>query len=160
MPVLLRVSFQSDAFSAQVDEALRELEGRREDMHADIGEYLVLAVDDRFREERAPDGTAWAPLSPATLLTKKGKKILQEKGNRGGLRGSINYRATEDEVRIGSAKKYARVHQVGIGRRSSVRTGRVMPAIPARPYLGISEVDREEVRAIMAEHLADWLGGV
>lgn len=37
---------------------------------ADIGEHLLNVHKDRFDEQRAPDGTPWAPLSPETLARK------------------------------------------------------------------------------------------
>lgn len=148
------------------------------DLHADIGEHLLNATDERFEAERAPDGTAWAPLSPATLVsqfegrgkTKKAfkqrtrggefqvtagfgrfleqKKILQDKGVRGGLRGDVSYLAEDGRVEVGFSRVYGRIHQLGgeAGRKSAPVT------IPARPILGLSDDDE----VVIADIIRRW----
>jgi phage virion morphogenesis protein len=111
---------------------------------ADIGEYMLRQTDNRFRNEEAPDGTPWAPLATATLERKarrgKIRKILQEEGN---LRTTLSYRASAQEVELGSIQPYSTYHQFGTSR------------MVARPFLGVSDEDREEIEAIVA----DWVQG-
>lgn len=151
------------------------------DLHADLGEHLLNATDDRFEAERAPDGTPWAPLSPATLVAQyeargrrrkaakrgaggalvptagfaryaAGKKILQEMGRRGGLRGTLAYRAADGEVALGSNRVYARIHQLG----GTAGRGVVLPA---RPFLGVSDDDRRAIAGIVVRWLRERVGG-
>lgn len=149
------------------------------DLHADLGEHLLNVTDERFEAERAPNGTPWAPLSPATLVAQyeargtrrraaktvrgqrvptagfaryvAGKKILQEMGRRGGLRGTVAYRAADGEVALGSNKVYARIHQMG----GTAGRGVVLPA---RPYLGVSDDDRPALARIVARWLEERVG--
>ena len=72
----------------------------------------------------------------------------------GQLRDSIEKRATNDEVMVGSNVAYARIHQMGgmAGRGKSVE-------LPARPFLGVSEQDAEDIREMVGDFLADALTG-
>ncbi len=144
-----------------------------------IGEMLVSSTIQRFEDEEGPDGKAWEPSIRATpsedtrapvrrgkdgrLLKGSGKKI---KGRKGGktltdtaqLRKSIEHRATGDEVTVGSLTgsnlKYARIHQMG------GRAGRGLSVdLPARPYLGVSKQDAEDIREMVGDFLADALTG-
>ncbi|HET6569097.1 MAG TPA: phage virion morphogenesis protein [Rhodothermales bacterium] len=92
MSITLRYTVDDSEFKA----ATERLKGRAINLKPILkvtGEYMLLQVDDRFKGEHDPDGKPWQPLAAATLRRKKGKKILQESGNRGGLRGSITYKA-------------------------------------------------------------------
>ncbi len=91
--------------------------------------------------------------------------------NDGHLRDSIEYAATDDKVMVGSNLPYALIHQEGgiikpkNGKylRFKGRSGNDVfvreVIIPARPYIGVSRVDMEEVRAILSDFLAGALRG-
>lgn len=140
-----------------------------------IGEMMVSSTLQRFEDEEGPDGKAWKPSIRATpsedtrapvrrgkdgrLLKGSGRKIKGRKGgktltNMGQLRDSIEKRATNDEVMVGSNVAYARIHQMGgmAGRGKSVE-------LPARPFLGVSEQDAEDIREMVGDFLADALTG-
>lgn len=110
----------------------------------DFGEYMLRVQHDRFSRETGPEGK-WKALSPVTLKTKKHHKILTESGD---LRGSINYRAAARRFAIGTNKIYGAIHQFG---------GKAGPGhrvtIPARPYLGFTMTDIEELKALVKDHL-------
>ena len=165
------------------------------DLHQDIGEHLINSTDERFVAQKAPDGAPWAPLSPATLVSgyrkkRKGnkpfkrsrgggseqtagfsryvanKKILQEQGIRGGLRGSINYRADDGSVVLGANKVYAAAQHFGLGERSSVSItkrgstpGRGFGKLPARPFVGVSDEDERVIADIVRRWIADQVMG-
>lgn len=114
----------------------------------DIGEYLQLAHDDRFREEVAPDGTPWAPLSPRYRRRKRrnADKILMLDGF---LRDLLRYREDGQTLEFGTARPYGATHQFGDPDRN----------IPARPFLGISDDDEIEILAILRDHLAEAVDG-
>ena len=114
----------------------------------EIGEALVSSTVERFSSSTAPDGTPWEPSQRAE---REGGKTLVDSGR---LRSSIGYEASSAHVAVGSNVEYARIHQLGgkAGRNHSV-------TLPARPYLGFSDEDIEEARAILRGHLAAILGG-
>lgn len=138
-----------------------------------IGEYLVQATEERFRTETDPDGNKWPEVSDATRKKKKHPKVLTESGQ---LRQSINYRASGNEVVVGTNKPYAAAMQFGFdGPVQIPRHKRLMkqvygkalrfpvwaeiPAhtiqqhIPAREFLGVSEADRREILGIIEDHI-------
>jgi len=103
-----------------------------------LGEYLLDSTRARFGPQQAPDGTPWAALAPRTSARKKHNpsKILTE---RGFLRKNLRYQVlSKTTVQVGSNLEYAATHQYG-------RAG-----IPARPFLGLSPKDHQEIRAIIA----------
>lgn len=118
------------------------------DAMAEVGEAMVSSTVERFDTSKAPDGTGWEPSQRAL---KEGGKTLVDSGS---LRGSIGYEASASNLVVGSNKVYARIHQMGgrTGRKHAVE-------MPERPYLGFSEDDIKEARAILASHLVDVLGG-
>jgi phage virion morphogenesis protein len=76
-----------------------------------MGELLLESTRQRIRNEGpAPDGEPWQPLSPAYLLTKKGKGMLRESNS---LIETLCWQLTDDGVAIGSNKPYAAIHQLG-----------------------------------------------
>lgn len=121
-----------------------------------IGEYLVRVTRDRFADERAPDGTPWQPLSETTRRRKRRNKdrILTESG---ALGMQIVYRAGPTEVLVGSPLVYAATHQFGAKKGAFGRTSRGSPIpwgdIPARPFLGLSDADRDEIAVRVADYL-------
>jgi phage virion morphogenesis protein len=114
----------------------------------EIGEMLTSSTVERFSTSTAPDGTKW-PVSQRA--ENEGGKTLVNKGR---LRGSIGYEASPDQIVVGSNVVYARIHQLGgeTGRGHAV-------TLPERPYIGISEDDIDEARAILSDHLIGVLGG-
>lgn len=122
--------------------------GRTQGAMAAIGDALVASTVERFDAGEGPDGTPWEPSQRAVA---EGGKTLVDTGR---LRGSIGYEASPAHVSVGSNVVYARIHQLGgqAGRGHAV-------TLPARPYLGISEEDAKEARAILADHLRGALGG-
>ena len=173
------IELDAESFGASFVELFSDLDTT--DLHADIGEHLLNSTDERFEAERAPDGTAWAPNSPATLVSqyksrgrgrrefKRGKggsveltagfsrflqskRILQDKGVRGGLRGDISYRADNGSVALGVTKLYGRIHQLGGEAARGV-------VLPARAYLGVSDDDRQVIAGIIMRWARERTGG-
>lgn len=126
----------------------------------DIGEHLLRTTRDRFADEKAPDGTPWAPLSETTKArkTRNAGRILTESGILG---GQLAYRASSDELMVGSPTIYAGTHQFGASRGAFGTTSRGSPIpwgdIPARPFLGLSGDDEDEVAALVSDFLVDAL---
>jgi phage virion morphogenesis protein len=116
-----------------------------------VGEHLLNSTAENFANERAPDGSPWQRLSPMTVesrLRRHGNAALTILRVSGALAGSINYIASSDDVRVGTAKVYGAIHQFGgkAGRGAKV-------SMPARPYVGVSAEDE----AAIMEIAEDWL---
>ena len=112
-----------------------------------IGDRIAEQTKRRF-EAGGPDpaGEPWAALKPATLKQKKRDKILTESGQ---LKNSIRYQMIgKNTVSIGTNKIYAAIHQLG------GMAGRGLKAkIPARPYLGLSKKDSDEIVGIIDDYV-------
>tara|TARA_R110002124_G_scaffold91506_1_gene232892 strand:- start:17328 stop:17897 length:570 start_codon:yes stop_codon:yes gene_type:complete len=99
---------------------LSRLQGRLENasgFYKNVGEHLVNSTQDGFVRETSPEGVPWQKLMPSTIRNRarKGQTPIQilRASRRGGLAASINARASADDVRIGSPKPYAAIHQLG-----------------------------------------------
>ncbi|MBF0212290.1 MAG: phage virion morphogenesis protein [Magnetococcales bacterium] len=113
----------------------------------DIGEDLLRSTDKRFDEHLSPEGSPWEDISPQTKEKKQGRfgegKILTDSGR---LRRSITYSTEHNGLLVGTNVIYAAIHQLG------GETGRGH-TMPARPFLGISDRDKESALEIVAEYL-------
>lgn len=109
-----------------------------------IADLLENSTRKRFHSKTAPDGGLWAGLKPATVRAKTGRNgktrgsILVDRGD---LKASLTGFANERMAVAGTPQLYAQYHQTGT--RHMV----------ARPIFGLSEQDRADIRAL----LADWL---
>jgi phage gpG-like protein len=147
-----------------------------------VGEYLVGSTKRRFATSIGPDGVRWAPNSEVTYLRmiEKAHGVTLTKGEHAGklnakgagmaaskkpligethrLSSEISAQADRDSVEVGSPMVYAAVQQFGASKGAFGRNRRNGPIpwgdIPARPFLGLSEADADQVLAIVGEHLA------
>ena len=114
----------------------------------DLLETLGAVVESQTRrrlseDKESPDGSPWPGWSSSYAATRRtGQKLLESEG---GLIDSIESYVTGNSVKIGSNLVYAAIHQSG--------GEDVGMAIPARPYLGLSSDDQDEI----AEIVEDWL---
>lgn len=117
-------------------------------LFTEIGSALEGSTRQRFQDKESPDGIPWIELRPATQAAKRGPGILVERGD---LLASVAFEAGPDFVQIiAGPTAYAAVHQFG----GSEGMAPGAAAIPARPYLGVSDEDETEIN----EAAADWLG--
>lgn len=176
---MIRIDLQSPELTT----ALKQLGQRLDNLTPalrNIGELLVTTTQRRFTTQKAPDGTAWAPNSPVTLerfLSKSyggdvprkrdgslkapaarrlaGKKPLS--GETGELQDRIAATVSGNTLGISSSKIYGGVQQFGAKQGAFGRTRRGSPIpwgdIPARPFIGISDSDRQGIAETIAEHL-------
>lgn len=173
------ISFRLDVLDQPLRRYFQRLGSRMESPRpvlASIGEYMLRRTEDRFFAQKDPQGQAWKKLSAITLRTKKHTKILTESGN---LRGRIVYRLEPGAVVIGTNVVYAAIHQLGGTIRKNVQVrshwrimnrafGKPIPArhvmvdsherkmdltIPARPFLGVNDDDRQEFEDILTDYL-------
>ena len=155
--------FSVDFDATKTTASLRGLLGsieRPESLLAELGEYGLRTTRERFKSQTAPDGTAWAALQPWYKKEKSQNKnrILTQ---RGFLRGQLVSQVVNGKsVEIGSNLIYSAVHQFGATitptRGRFLRfNGHVAKSvtIPARPYLGLSDEDRNEI----VERTLEWM---
>jgi phage gpG-like protein len=125
-----------------------------EPLLSDIGAVLESSTRKRVEETKtSPDGAAWPP-------NRAGTSTLLESGRH--LRDSIAFIASPAEVQVGSSWEFAHVHQDGavITPRAAKRLvfmlgGQKVFArrvtIPARPFVGFSEEDRQSVELLVTD---------
>nr|WP_281171250.1 phage virion morphogenesis protein [Maridesulfovibrio bastinii] len=133
-------------FMRGIDTAIHQSQRTQELMDA-VGDTLRTSVVQRFKTGIGPDGKKWKPSQRA--IKQSGQTLVKNKV----LMESIDYEATPQMVCVGSNEVYARIHQLGgeAGRGHKVK-------LPARPYLGIDDEDRAEIKALMVEHLKSMFG--
>ena len=151
------ISIKAELDATDAQRKLRAMIGlmdRKKPFFDDVGNLLVASVGRRFKAERAPDGTPWAPLAPATIKARTRRRrskisILRETGR---MAGSVNYQASDDEVRIGSPDERAAIHQLG---------GTIaMPGRAAKIYRRKGKdgtVGRRFVKKSKANHVTDTM---
>lgn len=117
-------------------------------MLRDMGEYLLIAHDQHFAQQRAPDGTAWQALSPRYKARKKKNrdKLLRLDGY---LSETLRYQVGGDELLFGSNRIYAAAQHFGFPKRR----------LPARPFLGTRAEDDAELIVIAQDYLQRAMAG-
>jgi len=143
-----------------------------------IGETLVDSTKRRFQTSTDPEGKPWAPNSPVTIerhlgafkgsftkkggLSKKGAARAAAKkpliGETRALSSNIAWQLEgNDTVVVGSPMIYAAVQQFGARKGEFGRTKRGAPIpwgnIPARPFLGLSHEDRDDISDLAANFI-------
>lgn len=134
-----------------------------EEPFEEIGEAMLASTHERFRAETDPEGKPWR------ALTRRYVDRPRKKGGRGGrehpilfrtgnLFRSIVYRAHQFDLEIGTNAKFpggeysrAAIHQ--LGGEPGMAPGPA--AIPARPFLGVSDADRKKIGSILTRYLAE-----
>ena len=111
-----------------------------------IGETLVASTRERFENEERPDGTKW---DKSIRAQNEGGQTLTDKAI---MKNSIGYEASPKMVAVGTAEVYGAIHQFGgkAGRGKKV-------TIPERAFLGLSEDDKDEIRGVVEDFMAEGL---
>lgn len=144
-----------------------------------IGRVLDSQTRKRFDEGIDPEGKAWPPLKKPRAHGRGGNKPLRDKGL---LMASVSAMGRghveeiqQDTLTWGTSLSYAAVHQIGsrawqqgqkdvrqkqgkltiTARRETTRG----PVIPARPYLGLSQANIDEIVDVAADYLMAQLKG-
>lgn len=138
--------------SEAVEQAINDLLNKGEDLTApmkSIGEAMINRTQQRFRDKQAPDGTPWTENSPVTRQRKGHGRVLEGASNE--LAKQFSHSASSDGVEWGSLMIYAAMQQYG---GSKAAFPHLWGDIPARPFLGLSDDDEDEVLAILSSHLS------
>ena len=163
--------------SAEINFDLRELDGiakllekaklsssDRMQLLGNIGEEVESQTQERFDDQKSPEGKTWQSLAQKTLdyyreHGKGGGRLLEQEGM---LRSSIEIQVDDWSVLVGATMAYAAIHQYGGEIRPKARPSLYVPGygmlkkvtIPARPYLGISTSNAERIMVVAQQFLA------
>lgn len=167
--------FTIEIKDAEVERALTGLQALLSDLSEvmnEIGQALLYSTQQRMLVGQSPDGSPFAPRSASTL------KAYERRKQKPGpyplwltqtMRQQINFQSGADFASIGSNALQARVMQFGAKQgQFGARMGRTKkkdggPAsrdyfyhlpwgdIPARPFLGLSATDRNNILDIVRE---------
>jgi len=125
-----------------------------------LAEIVSESTDERFKQGKGPDGVRWKASKRAQA--EGGKTLIQSAQ----LRNSIHGESDETGFAVGTNVLSAATHQFGDTRtirakkRNALRfladgkwvmKKQVTVTIPARPFLGISEDDKQEIKETIEE---------
>lgn len=153
----------------ETQELLKKLEGigslDKAGVNNAIAEALRTGTVERFEQEQGPGGESWprsirASADGGLTLTRTGQ-----------LKSSIHARSGAAGAEVGTNLVYAATHQFGASGRTIrakkkpflkfqaggrwIRKKQVTVNIPARPFLGVSDGDRQEIESIVEEAIAE-----
>lgn len=124
----------------------------------EIGEDLIDSTKKRFGSESGPDGVPWARNAPSTVKRKGRDQPLTGSGkdSKGTLMDQINYQLFgNDTLEVGSPTVYAAMQQFG---GAKAQFPHLWGDIPARPFIGISDADEEEIINTFNKYLQNQIG--
>ena len=112
-----------------------------------VGGLLESQTRDRIaNEKKDPKGKDWVPWSENYAKTRhSGHSLLQ---NEGDMLDSIQYVVSSGSVEVGTNMVYGKTQQYG----------RPKDGIPARPFLGLSDDNIEEINDEIESWLRDEMG--
>ncbi|KLV09660.1 hypothetical protein ABT56_00385 [Photobacterium aquae] len=119
-------------------------------LYDQIGEYLLTVHHNRWRLQQSPQGLPWQPLASNYKQRKPVNQqwilVLNDH-----LRQSLTYWYDEQGLAFGTALEYGAIHHYG-GQQDMPPH---LAAIPARPWLGVSQDDISEIYDILGDFLMD-----
>lgn len=150
-------SIQWNGLDKLISENANKLTSERKKLLESVGEVIVSSSVDRFKEERSPEGKRWRKSRRAAL---QGGKTLSDTGL---LQKSLSKQVVGSSVFVGSNLAYAGIHQFGgiIKPKNKKKlkfqgtNGENVFAtevkIPARPFIGITNTDKESIAEIIKD---------
>lgn len=163
-------SIRLDGDTRRLMKRLRQLtDVNRKGINASIAEAVRESTVERFRTEKGPDGKKW---QQSIRAAQDGGITLVKSA---GLKNSIKSVADASGFAVGTNKIYASTHQLGAkNRRITIRAktskGLVFQVdgkwirkkqvtvkvnIPARPFLGLSDEDMQEIKGTLEDYFAE-----
>lgn len=133
-------------------------------INATIGSAMRSSTLDRFKRSKDPEGKKW---KTSIRAASEGGKTLIKTAQ---LRNSIHTKSDTSGFAIGTNLKYAATHQFGEQGRTIrakkakalrfqmggqwVSKKKVKVNIPARPFLGLSDEDMQEIKGTIEDFIA------
>lgn len=144
---------------------LRALGANPASLMADLAALGENTTRERFRTQIDPQGNRWKPSLRARLT---GGKTLTKDGH---LANSITHRSTSNMAQWGTNRIYGVTHQLGLTIKAK-SGGKLRFAlagggwatvaqvdIPQREFLGLSDMDREDMLDIAKMHIEELING-
>lgn len=135
----------------------------KKSINAALAEGVRESTIERFKQGKGPDGRKW---KTSIRAANEGGKTLVQTAQ---LRNSINSRSDASGFAVGTNLKYAATHQFGEPGRTIrarkkkalrfqvdgkwVSKKQVTIRIPARPFLGLSDDDMQELKATVEDFI-------
>lgn len=135
----------------------------KKQINAAISEGVRESTLERFRTSKGPDGIRWK--TSIRAATEGGKTLVQNAQ----LRNSIRSKSDASGFAVGTNVKHGATHQFGDERTIRARRAKalrfkvggqwvskkqVKVEIPARPFLGLSEDDMEEIKGTVEDFIS------
>lgn len=133
-------------------------------INAAIGEGVRESILERFKTSKGPDDKTWK--TSIRAATEGGRTLVQTAQ----LRNSIRSKSDASGFAVGTNAKHAATHQFGEqGRTIRARRAKTLRFqvggrwvskkkvkinIPARPYLGLSDDDMQEIKGTVEDFIA------
>jgi len=169
MPVSLTFTIEDDGLVEGIRMALAAA-GDFTPAMAAIAGLMESGTRQRFALGRDPEGKPWIPSQRA--IEDGGKTLI----DRGHLRDSIAGTHDATSAVVGTNLIYAAIHQKGgtirakpaapgidgSATKRALRTPfgpRASVKMPARPFLGFSQAEKDRILEILSDHLAATFGG-
>lgn len=152
----MNVTFEvhDNAIQSALGKMIEEVEHPEGYLNA-IGQVLQSNTQLRFHDGKGPDGSPWLPVI-------RGGAPLRDTGAH--LMNAVSHSVEGNSVLVGVPYAWAVVHQEG--RTIQAKSGRFLAfkigdrwsrkrqvTIPARPFLGISPGDRQDIVGLLNERL-------
>ncbi len=159
---------------SHLTESMRQVDAAgKDEMNETIGAHMKSVIDQHFR-----DGTLWdgSAMKQSKAAKERGRQTLVDQGH---LRDSYTYEVNSDGVLLfgghGAARQYAAFHHFGFEARTikpknkkqlSWMSGKAwihakvvhIPAIPARPVLGVNASDEAQIELIIEDVVNRYMG--
>lgn len=154
----INIEFNYKTVQSALDDLLRRAEDTTDFMRQ-VADVLADATDAAFLNEADPvTGVRWDPLSAVTLAIRPNRQNGEILDDTGRLKGSMVTDYGKDFAEIGTNVVYAPTHHFGAlqGAFGKTRRGGPIPwgDIPARPFLGVSPEDEEDILDMATRYMA------
>lgn len=156
MPVTMEVTIDD----AEIRQLMEQLSDRINDLSTPMGiagDYMRGSIQENFAKGGRP-----VPWIPSKRAIRQSGQTLRDVGH---LMDTITYDPAADHLKIGTNRKYARIHQLGgailprnkkilrwIGPNGKPVFARKV-TIPARPFLVVQDEDVTEIKTIIKDYL-------
>ncbi len=134
-----------------------------------IGGIVENSTRQRFYDEESPDGRGWEQLADSTINSKNSNGILKSSSH---LMNSITYHTYKTSVVVGTPELYGKYHQTGTDpyiiepkTQKALKTPYGVfkkvhhTGLPARPFLGLSEDDKDDILDALNHFIEEvWRG--
>jgi phage gpG-like protein len=156
---VIRIRMDGASLVIQALEAISLQPAEMTQMLHELGNAVVDQTRLRFVDQASPAGVPWVKSLRAQV---QGGQTLRDTGR---LMNSFTYNVIGNSVEVGTSLPYAAVHQFGAHiqavngpyLRFRLPNGQFCQVgsvdIPARPFMGFSDTDRQELADIVADYL-------